>query len=58
VANPGEKEVFHYTTAKFVGHGVVRATGKLTDTCSVVVVLKKVVANNRLYIVLTAYPKP
>jgi hypothetical protein len=57
-ARPGERKAFQYTADRFVGHGVVRATGKLTETCEVVVVLRKVVTNNRLYFILTAYPKP
>lgn len=58
MAKPGAKEAFRYTAAKSVGLGVVRSTGKLTDAHEVVVVLRKVVSNNRLYFVLTSYPVP
>jgi hypothetical protein len=56
-AKPGQTKAFSYAAGKAVGHGVVRATGKLTDMSNVVVVLRKVVSQNRVYFVLTAYPK-
>lgn len=40
------------------GSGVVRATGQLTRMNSVRVVLRKQIANGRLYYVLTAFPIP
>jgi hypothetical protein len=40
-----------------IGQGVVRATGNLTNMSQVVVVVRKVIAQNRIYFVLTAYPK-
>lgn len=57
-ASPGQTKSFTYASASVVGQGVVRSTGNLTDMSNVVVVLRKVVARNRVYFVLTAYPKP
>ncbi len=37
---------------------VARSTGRLTDMSNVVIFVRKVVARNRVYLVLTAYPKP
>jgi predicted transcriptional regulator len=57
-AGPGQTKVFSYTSATVVGQGVVRSTGQLTQMKSAVVVLRKVITGNRVYFVLTAYPKP
>lgn len=58
-AKLGQTKAFQYTASKIVGYGVVRATGKLTETSRVVVVVRKVIAtNNRVYFILSAYPKP
>lgn len=57
-ASPGQTKAFTYASASVVGRGVVRSTGKLVDMTNVVVVVRKVVARNRVYFVLTAYPKP
>jgi Bacterial CdiA-CT RNAse A domain len=57
-ASPGQTKAFTYISANVVGRGVVRSTGKLMDMTNVVVVVRKVVARNRVYFVLTAYPKP
>ncbi len=39
-----------------IGHGVVRATGKLTPMSKVRVILQKKAVNGKLYYILTAYP--
>jgi hypothetical protein len=57
-AGPGKWKAFSYSSTAVVGGGVVRSTGKMTEMSNVVVVLRKVVARNRVYFVLTAYPKP
>jgi hypothetical protein len=48
-AKPGKTKAFTYSAGKAIGHGVVRATGKVTDMSNVVVVLRKVVSQNRVY---------
>jgi hypothetical protein len=40
-AKPGQTKAFQYTASKIVGHGVVRATSKLTETSRVVVVTEQ-----------------
>lgn len=57
-AGPGQTKSFTYASASVVGRGVVRSTGNLVDMRNVVVVVRKVVARNRVYFVLTAFPKP
>jgi hypothetical protein len=57
-AGPGQTKAFSYTSATVVGQGVVRSTGQLTQMKNAVVVLRKVITGNRVYFVLTAYPKP
>jgi hypothetical protein len=49
---------FSYTSSTIVGQGVVRSTGQLTQMKNAVVVLRKVVAGNRVYFVVTAFPTP
>ncbi|WP_414712883.1 RNase A-like domain-containing protein [Sphingomonas sp.] len=56
-ATPGATRAFVGPFAN-AGSGVVRATGQLTRVNSVRVVLRKQVANGRLYYVLTAFPIP
>jgi hypothetical protein len=41
-----------------VGEGVVRATGKLQQMTRLVVVLRRVQQQNRVFFILTAYPRP
>jgi hypothetical protein len=57
-AGPGQTKAFSYTSATVVGQGVVRSTGQLTQMKNAVVVIRKVITGNRVYFVLTAYPKP
>lgn len=56
-ATPGMTKAFTHNAGKVIGQGVVRATGNLTNMSQVVVVVRKVIAQNRIYFVLTAYPK-
>lgn len=54
----GQTKAFPYEAGRVIGQGVVRSTGKMTDMTKMVVVVRKVIAENRVYFVLTAYPKP
>jgi hypothetical protein len=56
-AAPGTKKTFSYAAGRVIGQGIVRSTGKMTDMTNVVFVLRKVVAQNRIYFVVTAFPK-
>lgn len=47
-----------YQANGFVGEGVVRSTGRLQQMSQLVVVLRRVQHQNRVYFVLTAYPIP
>ena len=51
-------KVFNYQAATVVGEGVVRATGQLQQMSRLVIVLRRVQQKNRVYFILTAYPKP
>ena len=51
-------KAFNYQAATIVGEGVVRATGKLQQMTKLVVVLRRVQQQNRVYFILTAYPRP
>jgi len=51
-------KAFNYQAATVVGEGVVRATGQLQQMTKMVVVLRRVQQQNRVYFILTAYPKP
>lgn len=55
-ATVGTKQEFVLEFGKSVGFGVVRATGKVQEMTKVVVVLRRVQDQNRIYFVLTAYP--
>lgn len=57
-ANIGQTKGFNYQAGKVVGKGVVRSTGQLQNMTKVTVVIRKVRENNRIYFILTAYPKP
>ncbi len=52
------REVFRYQASSSVGEGVVRATGAMQQMNRMVVVLRRVQQQNRVYFVLTAYPVP
>ncbi|QPF72254.1 hypothetical protein G8A07_04460 [Roseateles sp. DAIF2] len=47
-----------YQASTSVGQGVVRATGQLQQMSKLVVVLRRVQQQNRVYFVLTSYPIP
>lgn len=57
-ANPGQTKAFTYEAGRVIGQGVVRSTGQMTDMSKMVVVVRKVIEKNRVYFVITAYPKP
>jgi hypothetical protein len=57
-ANPGQTKAFAYEAGQVIGHGVVRSTGQMTNMNRMVVVVRKVTQQNRIYFVLTAYPIP
>ena len=57
-ANPGQTKAFAYDAGRIIGQGVVRSTGQMTNMTKMVVVVRKVIAQNRVYFVLTSYPKP
>ena len=57
-ALPGQNKAFIYNAGRPVGHGVVRGVGKIQDMSKLVIVVQKVKESNRVYFVLTAYPKP
>lgn len=58
VANPGQTKSFTFDAGRIVGYGVIRGNPKVQQLGKVVVVLRKVIAQNRVYFVLTSYPKP
>ena len=57
LATSGQTKAFPYDAGRIVGQGVIRSTGQLQDLSKMVVVLRKVQQQNRIYFVLTAYPK-
>jgi hypothetical protein len=57
-AAAGQQKGFPYAAGRVVGQGVVRSTGRLQDMTNMVVVVRKVQEQNRIYFLLTAYPKP
>jgi Bacterial CdiA-CT RNAse A domain len=57
-ATAGQTKAFTHEAGRVIGQGVVRSTNQMHEMTKVVVVLKKVVDQNRIYFVLTSYPKP
>lgn len=57
-ANVGQAKGFPYDAGRVVGEGIVRSTGRLQNMNKMVVVVRKVREQNRVYFVLTSYPKP
>ena len=57
-ANIGQTKGFTYNAGRNIGEGVVRSTGQFQQMTNMVVVVRKVVEQNRVYFILTAYPKP
>jgi len=53
----GQTKAISFEAGRSIGYGVVRSTGKLTELRNVLVVVKKVQDQNRIYFILTAYPK-
>lgn len=56
-ATAGQIKAFAYDAGRIIVQGVVRSTGKLQNMTKMVVVVRKVQLQNRIYFVLTAYPK-
>lgn len=56
-ATSGQTKAFAYDAERVVGEGVVRSTGQLQNLSKIVVVVRKVQEQNRIYFVLTSYPK-
>jgi Bacterial CdiA-CT RNAse A domain len=54
----GQRQALPYAANHSLGFGVVRSTGRAQEMHSMVVVLRKVQTQDRVYFVLTAYPKP
>lgn len=52
----GRAKPFTYTASEMVGHGIVRATGKLVQTRKVMFVMKAQQYGGKLYYILTAFP--
>ena len=57
-ANVGQTKGFTYDAGRIIGEGVVRSTGRLQNMTKMVVVVRKIREQNRVYFVLTSYPKP
>ncbi|WP_102797678.1 RNase A-like domain-containing protein [Bowmanella denitrificans] len=57
-ATVGQTKGFMYDAGRVVGEGVIRNSGQLQKLTKVAVVIRKVQQQNRVYFVLTAYPKP
>ncbi|QID19155.1 hypothetical protein G3580_16935 [Nitrogeniibacter mangrovi] len=57
-AAPNAKRAFDWTASGKIGHGVVRATGRLTPMSKVRIVLQKKAVAGKLYYILTAFPIP
>lgn len=54
----GQRLPLSYDAGKIIiGQGVVRATGQLINMSKMTIVLKKVAQGNKVFFVLTAYPK-
>jgi hypothetical protein len=58
VAGPGQTKAFTYDAGRIIGQGIVRGSPQMQSMSKVVVVLSKVISQNRIYFVLTSYPKP
>jgi hypothetical protein len=56
-AAAGQRKTITYEALRVVGHGVIRSTNRIHEMSKVVVVVEKVAAQNRVYFVLTSYPK-
>ena len=56
-AMAGQTKSFPYNANRVIGEGVVRSTGQLQKMTKMVVVIRKVQEQNRIYFILTSYPK-
>ena len=54
----GNKLTIRHPFNLTIGEDVVRSTGQLQQMAKVLVVLRRVQQNNRIYFVLTAFPVP
>jgi hypothetical protein len=56
VAATDETKTFAYDAGRFVGFGVVRGTNSVQHMTRLMVVIKKIQADGKLYYLLTSYP--
>jgi hypothetical protein len=56
-AGVGTRLTLSYDAGQAIGQGVVRATGRLQDMQKITIVLQKVASGNKVFFVLTSYPK-
>lgn len=56
-ATPGMRRGFDFAAGENVGYGVVRATGEMVNMQTIRVVLEKTSVGDKVYFILTAYPK-
>jgi hypothetical protein len=56
LAGPGQTKAFTLDVGRIIGQGIVRGSSQMQPMSKVVVVLSKVVSQNRIYFVLTSYP--
>lgn len=54
----GQTKTISFDAGRSIGYGVVRSSGNLVEMNNVLVVLQKVQDQNRIYFIVTAYPKP
>jgi len=57
-ARAGARLTLSYDAGETIGLGVVRATGRLQDMSKITLVLQKIASGNKIYFILTSYPKP
>jgi hypothetical protein len=54
----GRTKVLTFETGRIIGGGVVRGTTRMQSMTKVEIVLRKALSQNRIYFVLTSYPRP
>ena len=57
-AATNQSKALSHSAGRVVGFGVVRATNTVEQMTNVTIVIRKVQQSDRIYFVLTAYPKP
>jgi len=56
-ARMGNNRTLVFEAGRIIGGGVVRATNRMQSMTGVIVVLRKQLSQNRIYFVVTAYPR-